>query len=156
MVLSDISSQGPWWSNWFTSGALNLEAETIWPTFCRTFSNAFFPMKIIVFWYIFHCILMAPIGNKSALVQIMVGAEHPTNHHLNQGWWSSMTNICITWPRWVNAMRNDALQILVLSFCLLNIYGSPKWFWKIWNYVIQMLYHPTLPSYLTRDSVTLS
>ena len=71
-----------------------------------TFSIAFSGMKIISLKFV----PKGPIDNKSALVQVMVGAKQVTSHYLNQCWPSSLMHICGTRGRWVK------LEVVLTAF----------------------------------------
>ena len=45
-----------------------------------------------------------PIGNKAALVQIMIWHQTMTSHYLNQLWQSLLTHIYFDQPKWVKTL----------------------------------------------------
>ena len=72
----------------------------------RTFQNSFSWVKIIEFWFKFHC-------NHSKGVQLTIirhwfryrlGTEEATSHYLNHWWPKTLMNICITQPQWVKSI----------------------------------------------------
>ena len=76
-----------------------------WPPFLHmAFSNVFFSMKIIEFWFEFHWNLIPGVQLKISqhCSRSKLGAKQATNHYLNQCWPSSLMHICGTRARWVN------------------------------------------------------
>ena len=70
-----------------------------------TFWNAFPWMKTFVFWFEFHWsfFVWVQLTISKHWFRWWLGTEQVTSHYLNQCWPSSLTNICGTRERWVNA-----------------------------------------------------